>query len=301
MTAPSNVNANTAASARATAPAGAAAPPSAATGGGPWEHPALRAVAGATLRPGGLALTRRALELARQLAMWPHDARVADLGCGPGETVALLRERGLAALGLDLSANLLAEARARDGAMPLIRADAGADAGADTGPGTEIGAAGVGLPLRTASLDGVFCECVLSLLPGRQAVLAELARVLRPGGVLAWSDLYVRMDRAAGGCGGAGHGEAIDAVPQAPVLSCRAGAIPRAAMEGMLHRAGFTVLAFEDHSRLLAELAGRLVFAGAGLVELFGCGGGGAGRPGYALLLARRNGPAQSESQGDGA
>lgn len=260
---------------------------------GPWEHPALRAVAGATLRPGGVALTWRGLELARQLTMWPHNARVLDLGCGPGETVALLREGGMAAVGLDISASLLAEALARNGRMPLIRACAGADEhpSAHHAPG---------LPLRTASLDGVFCECVLSVLPQRQGVLAELARVLRPGGVLVWTDLYVRPGRAADvwrgpdGCpvgseeGRADGGESRNSGPQPGVLSCRAGAMPRAYMEAMLRRAGFTVLAFEDHSRLLAELAGRLLFAGADPAELFGCGGGG-GRPGYALLLARRD------------
>lgn len=266
--------------------ANALVPKGAATGTGPWEHPALRAVAGATLRPGGLALTRRALELAARLAGLPQGARVADVGCGPGETVALLRERGLTAVGLDLSASLLAEARGRDGAMPLIRADAGADAE-------------IGLPLRTASLDGAFCECVLSVLPGRQAVLAELARALRPGGVLVWSDLYVRDGRPAGARRGADGGEPRCSAPSVSGRSCLAGAIPRAAMEVVLQRTGFTVLAFEDHSRLLAELAGRLLFAGAGLAELFGCGGGGGGRPGYALLLARRNGPAQGEPWGD--
>ena len=265
---------------------------------GPWEHPALRAVAGATLRPGGLALTMRALELARQLADLPHDARVADLGCGPGETVALLRQGGMTAVGLDLSASLLAEARMRNGQMPLIQADAGPDAQA-------IAQHAPGLPLRTASLDGVFCECVLSVFPQRGTVLAELARVLRPGGVLVWTDLYVRPGRAAAvwrgpdggpdGCEeGCEHGctdgsEPRRSGPHSRILSCRAGAIPRADMEGMLRRTGFTVLAFEDHSRLLAELAGRLLFAGAELAELFGCGGGGGGRPGYALLLARRD------------
>ncbi|HEU6438149.1 MAG TPA: class I SAM-dependent methyltransferase [Nitratidesulfovibrio sp.] len=260
----------------------------------PWEHPALRAVAGAALRPGGVVLTWRALELARQLTNLPHNARVVDLGCGPGETVALLREGGMAAVGLDLSASLLDEAWARNGRMPLIQADAGADA--ESAPG---------LPLRTASLDGVFCECVLSVLPGRQGVLAEVARVLRPGGVLVWTDLYVRPGRAADvwrGPDGSPNGSTDGSMdgyadggksrcsgPQSHVLSCRAGAVPRADMETMLRRAGFTVLAFEDHSRLLAELAGRLLFAGAELAELFGCGGGGGGRPGYALLLARRD------------
>lgn len=254
------------------------------------------------MRPGGVVLTWRALELARQLTNLPHNARLMDLGCGPGETVALLREGGMAAVGLDISANLLDEARARNGCLPLIRADAAADehSSAHHAPG---------LPLRTASLDGVFCECVFSVLPGRQDVLAEVARVLRPGGVLVWTDLYVRPGRAAdvwrgpdGSPDGSPNGSTDGSMdgyadggksrcsgPQSHVLSCRAGAVPRADMETMLRRAGFTVLAFEDHSRLLAELAGRLLFAGAELAELFGCGGGGGGRPGYALLLARRD------------
>lgn len=288
MTVPSGLDTAAAMRGEAAAPAGDGG--AATQQRSPWEHPVLRAVAGAALRPGGVALTWRALELARQLSNLPHNARLMDLGCGPGETVALLREGGMAAVGLDVSASLLDEARARNGRLPLIRAVAGADehSSAHHAPG---------LPLRTASLDGVFCECVLSVLPGRQAVLAELARVLRPGGVLVWTDLYVRTGRTAdlwrGPDGGpddnAAGGESRCSGPQSGVLSCRAGAIPRADMETMLRRAGFTVLAFEDHSRLLAELAGRLLFAGADPAELFGCGGSGGGRPGYALLLARRD------------
>ena len=48
-----------------------------------------------------------------------------------------------------------------------------------------------------------------------------------------------------------------------------------------------TVEIFEDHSRLLAELAGRLILAGLSLRELTGCCSSNT-RPGYFLCLARK-------------
>jgi SAM-dependent methyltransferase len=106
--------------------------------------------------------------LAGLLAALPGD-RVVDLGCGTGSTLAQV-EAGLA-LGLDVSSAALA--LAGDTLFVLVQADL-------KDP----------LPLADASADRVLCHDVLECLPDPDALVAEAARILRPGGrlVLAHTD-----------------------------------------------------------------------------------------------------------------
>jgi len=206
----------------------------------------FRALAGPALRPGGTALTARGLDA----CALRRGARVADVGCGRGASLELLEERGLRAVGLDMSGDLLAEASR---AFPLLRAR------------------GEELPLATASLHCVLCECVLSLSVAPDAFLSELARVLVPDGRLLLSDLY-RRDTSLATESAAG---------------CASGAVTRDILEQRLAQAGFTLLLFEDHTRLLAELTGRLLFAGLPRGAL-GLGCVGSSKPGYFLCVAQR-------------
>ena len=93
---------------------------------------------------------------------------VLDLGCGPGETAAGLKERyGTACrvIGLDLAPGMLDEARRRYGEpVRWLCGDAAA------------------LPLADASLDLVVSNLAIQWCPDLEAVLAEVQRVLRPGG-----------------------------------------------------------------------------------------------------------------------
>lgn len=94
--------------------------------------------------------------------------RVLDLGCGPGNsTVQVANALGRGVFGLDYARAMLHRARARSGALPLVCGD------------------GTRLPIRSATLDAVTFHSVLYLLPDRRAALAEVARVLRPGGRVA--------------------------------------------------------------------------------------------------------------------
>jgi len=205
-------------------------------------------VAGETLRPGGLALTRRALDL----TTLPPGATVLDLGCGRGATARLLAEYGFAVLALDASREFLSTARAPGVAPLLARAEA--------------------LPLAARSVDAVFCECVLSVTGQPRTVLAEAARVLKPGGPLVLSDVYLRQANDAAADGG----------------DCLSGALPWSELVAHLAWAGFAVELFEDHSRLLVELAGQLILAGMPAAELGRCDAQPCARPGYFLCLARR-------------
>ena len=102
----------------------------------------------------------------------PAGGITLDVGCGPGSVTASLARAvgpdGLT-LGIDISASMLARAvRAESGPqIGFLRADAQR------------------LPLRDATVDAVVCIAVLQLVPDPVAALAEMARVLRPGGRLA--------------------------------------------------------------------------------------------------------------------
>ncbi|HTK36486.1 MAG TPA: class I SAM-dependent methyltransferase [Caulobacteraceae bacterium] len=105
--------------------------------------------------------------------------RLVDLACGSGSFLTDLRGAFPRAtvMGLDLSAAYLAEARARSGAAV-------------------IQAAAERLPFADASLDGIACVYLFHELPPkvRTLVAAEIARVLRPGGVLAFADSVQAAD-----------------------------------------------------------------------------------------------------------
>jgi ubiquinone/menaquinone biosynthesis C-methylase UbiE len=101
----------------------------------------------------------------------PAGATFLELGCGPGFYTRRLAGRfpGLQAIGLDRSIAQLERARARLGAMSL------SNCRFDLGDAAR-------LPYPAASIDGVVSARLLGTLETRDQVLAEVHRVLRPGG-----------------------------------------------------------------------------------------------------------------------
>ncbi len=213
-------------------------------------------------RPGGLALTDRAVSVCD----FPAQARLGDVGCGLGATVDHLRNRyGFKAWGMDISMEALAGGQ----------------------PGFRIQTAAETLPLSSESLDGLFCECMLSLLAFPGSSLREFNRVLQRNGALVISDLYLRRPVEGLNLG----------FP--PGHSCLGGAMGSREWTAQVEEAGFELLCWEDHSFLLAELTARLVWelgSREALFEnLFPCSGPGYPgknlswvRPGYFLLIARK-------------
>lgn len=95
-------------------------------------------------------------------------ALVLDVGCGPAQVSAHVREAGFAAVSIDLTVEMLLVARARGAADASVRADVQR------------------LPIADASADAAICWYSLHNLPrtAMPAVLDELRRVLRIGGRL---------------------------------------------------------------------------------------------------------------------
>jgi len=106
---------------------------------------------------------------------------VLDLGCGAGiDSILAARQTG--PNGRVLALDFLPEMLARTAA-------AAAEAGLDNVEPLESDMEAIALP--DASVDHVISNGVINLAPRKARVLAECARVLRPGGRLTVSDLTV--------------------------------------------------------------------------------------------------------------
>lgn len=228
-----------------------------------YELPGVQRVTGATIRPGGLALTRRAVALAEL----PVGSRVLDVGCGAGATLDYLAGLGLQAMGMDPSAKLLKQGNGRSPHLTLAQGR------------------GEALPFPAHQFNALLAECCLSLMDDAAGALAEFARVLRPGGALILSDML------------SGNPAGMVAARRLPIACCVSGAFSRAQIEGLLADAGFTLTFWEDNTEALKQLAVQIIWEYGSLANFWGCAGeDGKGvetavadlKPGYFLLLGRK-------------
>ena len=105
---------------------------------------------------------------------------VLDLGCGFGRHAYEFARRGASIVALDAGAEEVAKVRATFGAM----AEQGEIDIDTTRIGTIQGDA-LHLPFADGTFDRVICSEVLEHIPDDEAAMAELSRVLAPGGTMA--------------------------------------------------------------------------------------------------------------------
>jgi SAM-dependent methyltransferase len=110
----------------------------------------------------------RALEL-RHLSQLTFVEPILDLGCYDGSFAHLLFEPGRAVFGLDLSRAHLEAARHSPAYTAVTCGDA------------------TRLPFRSDAFGSLLSNCVLEHLPDDAAALGEMARVVRPGGLIAFT------------------------------------------------------------------------------------------------------------------
>lgn len=119
----------------------------------------------------GGPLAGRLVQLARAVGeLAPPGGELLDLGCGSGELARRLAASGYRVTGCDIAPTMLRQAATADepSAVRWVRLEPCWQA----------------LPFAEGSLDAVVSASVLEYVPDPGAVLAECARVLRPGGVL---------------------------------------------------------------------------------------------------------------------
>jgi ArsR family transcriptional regulator len=124
-----------------------------------------------------LGLPAGAVEDALLAALPERIGALLDIGAGTGRLLELVAPRAERALGVDMSRDMLALARARLAERGL--ADRAAVRQADM----------YRLPFADASFDAVTMQMVLHYAEDPAAALAEAARVLKPCGLLLVADL----------------------------------------------------------------------------------------------------------------
>src|SRR5262245_37871019 len=112
--------------------------------------------------------TRPAYDLAARIPV-ANPKRVVDLGCGPGNSTAVLRQRwpDAVVIGVDSSAEMLAAARTAHPAGTWVLGDAATWTAAEP-------------------VDVVFSNALLHWVPDHGTVVPHLFRQLAPGGCLAF-------------------------------------------------------------------------------------------------------------------
>jgi len=124
------------------------------------------------LKPGEFRITDQAMKIWN---LKRNDA-VLDVGCGQGETVEYLgKEYGYKATGIDISKELIAQGLAR---RPKLNIKFGDGEFLDG--------------FSSYTFNGVMMECVLSLINLPDEALHEAYCVLKKGGKLFISDLYIK-------------------------------------------------------------------------------------------------------------
>ena len=112
----------------------------------------------------------------RYLTPWLAELRgrrLLDVSCGTGRWLEYAARSGAEVLGVDFCPEMLARAAAKDGIAPRLAVAEAAH-----------------LPVRSAWADVALCTLSLGHMRDAASVMAEMARTVRPGGMVIVSDFH---------------------------------------------------------------------------------------------------------------
>ena len=237
------------------------------------------------IRPGGTALTKRAIDFISTTYELPEGFKLLDIGCGDGTAAAFVKETyGADVTGIDKCEASVEQAKALG--IRALKGDS------------------VMLDFTSKSFDVVMLECVFSVLDRQEESLHEAYCVLKNGGFLIINDVYnrkpdperfereykeamrlFRRPRNEGDC------ESADKLPSPYNQD---GAIVLDGLEKLINELDLEILLAEDHTDELKYFAGQAIFEYGSLDEYFkknGCENGCSlkcKQPGYFMLIARK-------------
>ena len=199
-------------------------------------------------RPGGLEFTRQALD---RCGIREGD-HVLDFGCGDGTAVEyMVKTLGLDARGIDSSKQLISRGRQRNDKLTLSVMS------------------GCELPYPIRTFDAVTMECSLSVTDMQIEALHEVYCVLKPGGYLIISDVYLLhppMDEAEKARAAAiadshrkREHEECQENKATPSPVCYNGAFVKPFLLQEMEDLDFEIVSFTDHTPMLQTWAAELV------------------------------------------
>ncbi len=193
------------------------------------------------LHPGGLELTARLAEAAKV----GQSSWVLDIASGRGASSCFLAgQYGCHVIGIDLSLDSASRARAKAETEDLSKRVKFATADGEC------------LPFADSTFDAVVSECSFSLMPDKAVGAKEIARVLKPGGWLAITDVILKFPLSD------------DLKTQVFFDCCFSGAETIEGYLDIFDQVGLIKDLFEDHSIELKKITYKLV-TGYGSISAF--------------------------------
>lgn len=183
---------------------------------------------------------------AARLCSFSENAKVLDVGCGDGHDVKVLSDMGFDVSGQDSNKALIASGKNK---YPELRLRVGSDDSLDD---------------LSRSHDGVFFLWELSLAKNQIEAIHEAYCLLKPGGKLVISDIYLRApemerfkrerDEAIKLWDAPRKHEDCETAATPPSPFCQDGAFVRPALDYLLEKSDFKILHWEDLTPNLKQL-----------------------------------------------
>lgn len=196
-----------------------------------YELPLIQSLLGDQWHPGGPALTRK---LANAVLV-QRNSTVLDIASGGGESARVMaRHFGCDVTGVDYSSDNCARANSISSQDGLADKTRFVEGDAEE------------LPFADNCFDIVISECSLCIFPNRAQALAEMHRVLRPGGRFGISDVILNEEVPPSLADLLGY------------VICIGGALSIEGYEDALAEAGFSSVRSRDVSSAIDDMISRI-------------------------------------------
>ena len=195
-----------------------------------YNHPIIVQLLDGIFHPGGLALSKLMVDK-MDLEI---DSRLLDIACGDGKTASYLAKvLGIRVAGIDISPDMISSAIDLAKTMRVEeRVEFKVELASE-------------IPFDSKSFDAVISECALCTFLDKESAVAEIARVLKPKGVVGLNDVTVRNredlnDELRGLLG---------------TVACVADALSSEEYINLFVKRGYTLLETSVHSDLIEDMA----------------------------------------------